>query len=867
MERQSGLMGVGAILIAIMVAVVGPGWPRSWTGVAEAAVTRHVHAADPACAGLHPCYHSIQAAVDAAQAGDTVQVQPGTYVEQISISGKNDRPGATEASRIVIQAHPAAPAGSVTLRGAGTRCARGHAIQVQRSRFITIRGLTVTGAGGPAVALLGGNNRNSGVRIERNRIVDNGSAACTRGSGITIARGNIDVLVANNLIHGNGRDGIAIADPDGGPHDVIGNTIHGNGGNGVSVARSRDVLLANNAITRNGSGASHVGVSGKRRTRQNSGGVRLLHNVICGNRSGEIAASALDGGDHGNRTPAGAEGPGVVASPGCDVPTLVYADPRGVDGREGTADDDFTPAPGSPLIDHGLDPRALSFPDPTHPRLEADFVAEGARPRAGVLGGAAVFDVGAIEVVATGGALPVVAFLHPAAGAFVRGSVLVTAEGSSDDDIAALALRVDGHALVADPVPPPPAPSITFVATWNTVAVADGLHTLAADATDVAGNSTSVQHAVIVDNTPPDTGIVDGPMDTIAASTASFTYTGSDNLSDALALLYAWRLDAQPFGAYSAATTASLTGLGEGPHTFEVRARDRAGNEDPTPARRDFTVSSLLGVAIDDPSPGVTMQAGTLIVRGTIRGVTGDVGVLVNGVRAAVQAPGFVALVPVSTATTTLVATARTPSGDTAAHSIPIIVSTETGQPATILAASPSGGPAPLAVAFSARASGEIVSVNLDLDGNGTTDFTGAHLDGQTFTYTLPGLYTPTVTLTDTQGLTVTASTVVHVLDPTALDALLTATWTDMKDALRSGDVPAALAYISSRNRARYEQLFQVLGPRLAAIDSILSDVTADELTATEAFYTMLRTDDGIPLVFEIRFAVDDDGLWRIHSF
>ena len=74
----------------------------------------------------------------------------------------------------MIQADPSAPVGSVVLHGPVTQCAAGHAIQIRQSRFITIRGLTITGAGGAAIALAGGGDRNLAVHIERNRIVGNG---------------------------------------------------------------------------------------------------------------------------------------------------------------------------------------------------------------------------------------------------------------------------------------------------------------------------------------------------------------------------------------------------------------------------------------------------------------------------------------------------------------------------------------------------------------------------------------------------------------------------------------------------------------------------------------------------------------------
>jgi hypothetical protein len=39
----------------------------------------YVNNADPTCQGQAPCYATIQAAVDAAVAGDTIRIQAGTY--------------------------------------------------------------------------------------------------------------------------------------------------------------------------------------------------------------------------------------------------------------------------------------------------------------------------------------------------------------------------------------------------------------------------------------------------------------------------------------------------------------------------------------------------------------------------------------------------------------------------------------------------------------------------------------------------------------------------------------------------------------------------------------------------------------------
>src|SRR5207249_657228 len=243
------------------------------------------------------------------------------------------------------------------------QCTNGEAFRFQQSKFITLRGFTITSATSRAVLLLGAPNNNQAIHLERLRIFRNGTPPCD--GGITIAGGNPGTLIVNSLIYGNGRNGIATIDIAGGPHYLIGNTIHGNAWNGVNVTRSQEVFLVNNAITGNGTATGTIGgrfgVTRESTSPPNPGGIHLLNNLICGNRLGEINGPALDGTDSGNFTPTGGEGPGVVARPGCNVPANVYAGLAGADGVANTADDDFTPSTSSPLLDAGLDPRTLGL--------------------------------------------------------------------------------------------------------------------------------------------------------------------------------------------------------------------------------------------------------------------------------------------------------------------------------------------------------------------------------------------------------------------------------------------------------------------------------------------------------------------------
>jgi hypothetical protein len=112
----------------------------------------------------------------------------------------------------------------------------------------------------------------------------------------------------------------------------------------------------------------------------------------------------------------------------------------------------------------------------------------------------------------------------------------------------------------------------------------EGAHVLRVRATDAAGNTdpTPATRQVTVDTTPPETTIDSGPSGTIAETTATFEFSSEPGAH------FQCRLDNAVFTACTSPRTYS--GLAAGTHTFRVQAIDRAGNGDPTPATRTFTV-------------------------------------------------------------------------------------------------------------------------------------------------------------------------------------------------------------------------------------------------------------------------------------
>jgi hypothetical protein len=102
------------------------------------------------------------------------------------------------------------------------------------------------------------------------------------------------------------------------------------------------------------------------------------------------------------------------------------------------------------------------------------------------------------------------------------------------------------------------------------------------------------------DTTPPDSSITSGPSGSVASASASFSFSGSDDVTRASKLRFECRLDASAWVACS--SPKSFSSLADGSHTFDVRAKDATGNLDPTPATRSWTVETVTAAFTYSPT-------------------------------------------------------------------------------------------------------------------------------------------------------------------------------------------------------------------------------------------------------------------------
>jgi hypothetical protein len=151
--------------------------------------------------------------------------------------------------------------------------------------------------------------------------------------------------------------------------------------------------------------------------------------------------------------------------------------------------------------------------------------------------------------------------------------------------------------------------------------LAEGAHLFEVRAVDGVGNAdpTPAAHAWTVDLTPPQTTITAAVPTPTSATSASLSFAASEAGSS-----FECRLDGAAWTPCS--SPEAYAGVAEGPHTFEVRATDAAGNTDPTPASAGWVVdTSVPETAITSaPTDPTSATSATFSFTSTESGSTFD---------------------------------------------------------------------------------------------------------------------------------------------------------------------------------------------------------------------------------------------------
>lgn len=152
----------------------------------------------------------------------------------------------------------------------------------------------------------------------------------------------------------------------------------------------------------------------------------------------------------------------------------------------------------------------------------------------------------------------------------------------SDSSPVAAAVRPAADGLSADIDPDAPLDANT---TYTAVITGGG-----EGVKDLAGNPLAGDYSwsfTTAADSPPQTTIDSGPSGTIGTASASFGFS-----ADLPGSSFECSLDGQAFASCS--SPKAYTELADGEHSFEVRATGPSGTLDPTPARRTWTVETLI---------------------------------------------------------------------------------------------------------------------------------------------------------------------------------------------------------------------------------------------------------------------------------
>jgi pectinesterase len=230
------------------------------------------------CGGNTPCYATIQAAVDAANSGETIYVYPGTYSESVDLSSMSPQGDLT---LVTVNSAGVPTPGTVEVHYEGPEAEIRTATAFDGD--VTIDGFVVYSDGsGMDVELEGAGG------ADRNLVIRNVTATGTGNNGIE-AEADGDVTVTNCTANDNvsaGGSGMIVKDT-GGDVTILDCEASGNGSTGIRVNNVDGAVTVRNC-TASGNQARGVWVS-------SVDGVMTISNCTADGNTYGFTASGLSG--------------------------------------------------------------------------------------------------------------------------------------------------------------------------------------------------------------------------------------------------------------------------------------------------------------------------------------------------------------------------------------------------------------------------------------------------------------------------------------------------------------------------------------------------------------------------------------------
>lgn len=272
-------------------------------------------------------------------------------------------------------------------------------------------------------------------------------------------------------------------------------------------------------------------------------------------------------------------------------------------------------------------------------------------------------------------------------------------------------------------------------------------------------------------------------------------------------------------------------------------------------------------LSIDSPFDGATIYRPDATVTGTVTNAGGfETGVTVNGVVANVYGDQFMANhVPLQEGTDVITATGTNTHGGTSTASVTINAVT-TGNYIRLTADTESGV-APLEATLRIEGTFSIGASSLSATGPVQPEILSSSADQYKVKMAAEGTYYFTANVTGPDESLYQDTIVISVLNKTTLDNILRSKWTAMTDSLLAGDTATALTYISAGAQTTYQQMFTALGDQLTSITATQRELNFISIRDGQAKYELVTIENGKTYSYEVIFATDSSGLWKIQEF
>lgn len=277
-------------------------------------------------------------------------------------------------------------------------------------------------------------------------------------------------------------------------------------------------------------------------------------------------------------------------------------------------------------------------------------------------------------------------------------------------------------------------------------------------------------------------------------------------------------------------------------------------------------VGQIVHIQIESPASGSVLANDRVTVTGSVSGPQ-NIGVVVNGNVACVWDGRFYAVdVPLASGTTMVQTTATTLDSVAARTSIQL-VSAGT-QPIQMSVSAPCGF-APHDVSFNVvdNADVGIAAVSVDFNDDGIAEYSGPYIsDNLTYRFDTVGIHHPQFTVTDGAGMVHSMTGTVVVKDPSATNAMLSATYDGLMSRLQAGAILGAVNHFSATTSAKYEDIFRGLGSGLSQAVDRLGACQSYTLGEDWAEFLITRPGATGTEAFLIYFVQGADGVWRLEE-